>query len=93
MVTNVLPDFPEFDFMQTVNCEPEPIPSGRDARPWDVTPVGEGAESEGQITIVYGIVKYRDAFSAGHTTTFGYLVRYKESAVRIEGKPKYNENT
>jgi hypothetical protein len=93
IASSPLPDAPEFNSIQTINSEPEPVPSGRDARPWDATPSCEGAEGDGQTIIVYGVVKYRDTFSEGHATTFGYSLRYKNSAVRLEGNPKYNKNT
>ena len=42
--------------------------------------------------IIYGVVKYRDAFSDEHSTTFGYILGVNNGLKRITSYPKYNEN-
>ena len=87
------PDIPDLENIETVDHKPEPVPSGKQASPWDATPVCEGTEGMGQVTIIYGVVKYRDAFAEGHATTFGYRLTPDNQLTRLEGWPKYNENT
>lgn len=90
------PRKPEFKGSGENDYEPRPVSAEREALPhWDVTPICEGTEATGQITIVYGYVRYRDPFAEGHITTFGYRLTPDSKLVRLEGQDfsKYNENT
>jgi hypothetical protein len=92
-----LPKFPpmlgEDDIIQ---YGPEPI------GPEEVTtfewrhPKGNGRHSIQTLTLVYGVVKYRDIFGKGRETWFCYRMmgyRTNRQFVRLPGHPKYNRNT
>jgi hypothetical protein len=44
------------------------------------------------MTVIYGVIIYRDAFSNEHTTTFGYKLTADGQLKRLEGLPEYNQN-
>jgi len=89
-----LPPIPDLDSIQTREYEPQPVAVGKEAiPPWDITPSCDGHEGMGQTTVIYGVIVYRDPFSEGHTTTFGYWVAPDGQLRRLEGLLKYNENT
>ncbi len=64
---------------------------------WSVQPGCEGHADFGKITIIYGVVKYRDIFNEMRETTFGYMVgpsrELKRELERIPGVVAYNRYT
>jgi len=51
-----------------------------------------GRQEHGKLTVVYGVVKYRDIFDKRRETTFAYRILNGELR-RLEGYPEYNKNT
>jgi hypothetical protein len=84
---------PNFDHAEPYYSEPEPIPSARDSKPYQLQPGCDG-EWDKQILIFYGIVKYRDMFGFDRYTTFGYVIGQDQARTikRISGYPRYNWN-
>ncbi len=52
-----------------------------------------GGEHDGTMTVVYGIVKYRDAFSDTRTTTFGWCISLSNEFEPLGVYPEYNKFT
>jgi hypothetical protein len=50
-------------------------------------------KSEGVMSVVWGVIKYRDAFNARHETVFGFRIRPDETFVRLIGLTEYNKTT
>jgi hypothetical protein len=89
-----LPTIPDLDSIQTRDYEPQPVAVGKEGIPaWDITPSCDGHEDVGRTTVIYGAIIYRDPFSESHITTFGYSIAPDGQLKRLEGLPKYNENT
>jgi hypothetical protein len=89
-----IPATPNLRATEIVQLGPEPIGIGQAIPHTSKIPMfmaGEGRFQEGKIIIVYGVVKYRDAFGS-YQTTFGYRIP-PSGPVRLEGHPKYNRNT
>jgi hypothetical protein len=89
-----IPPTPNLAATEVVQLGPEPIGIGQAIPhttkiPWFVA--GEGRAQEGTKIVVYGVVKYRDAFGK-YKTTFGYQIR-RDGPVRLPGHPEYNKNT
>jgi hypothetical protein len=54
----------------------------------------DGQENiEGAMSVVWGVIKYRDAFNARHETVFGFRIRPDETFVRLIGLTEYNKTT
>jgi hypothetical protein len=56
-------------------------------------PFFDGRESNLTMTVVYGVVKYRDIFGEDRTTNFGFKVVGGDTLKRLTDCPKYNEYT
>ena len=59
-------------------------------------PKGNGRHSIKTLTLVYGVVKYRDIFGKERETWFCYRMmgyRTNREFVRLPGHPEYNKNT
>jgi hypothetical protein len=86
-----LPEQPNFDVLQLLDAEPEWIGS-KGAGHLDETLVAEKQEGVGEISVIWGVIKYRDAFGT-HVTTFGFSIRPDDRFERITGFTAYNDNT
>jgi hypothetical protein len=72
---------------------PHYLQSGqRSTKDW--TTYCKGERSDGNMIVIYGIVKYRNIFSDDEVqTTFGYRVTDDGQFERITGYTRYNENS
>lgn len=91
-IIDSLPEIPDWTRAAVMQVALEPISVGQVSNPQDETLICKRGRALGKMTILYGIVKYRDPFGANRTTTFGYEVRDDGSLERLP-YPKYNENT
>jgi hypothetical protein len=98
IVSAALPLKPKFDSAEFVEVEPTPLGTGQalthtDNLEW----LAQAREhiQQGQMAVVYGIVKYRDIFGARRQTTFGYRITPSNALRRLEGEQygEYNKNT
>lgn len=95
-IVDSLPDTPRLESTEIIQVGPEPIGIGealpREVRsPW--IPEAIGHQELGKISVVYGVVRYRDIFDRRHETVFGYRITPSGEFVRIENRPEYNKNT
>lgn len=96
-IVQTLPLIPNFDSAEHIETGTIPLgmmeggaaPYVRKL-PW--TAIAIGHEELGRMTVIYGFVKYRDIFQRRHLTTFAYRVINGQLG-RLEGYPKYNENS
>ena len=91
-ILDSIPETPDWSRTTQIQVVPEPISVGQASKPRDETLFSKRGRALGKITILYGIVKYRDPFGANRTTSFGYQVRDDGSLERLP-YPRYNENT
>ncbi|MGA2606665.1 MAG: hypothetical protein ABSH01_04310 [Terriglobia bacterium] len=94
-IVSSLPPRPNLECAQFVQAGPIPIGTGQALPPTDILPfepVAMGRQEHGKLTVVYGVVKYRDIFDKRRETTFAYRILNGELR-RLEGYPEYNKNT
>jgi hypothetical protein len=90
-IVSSLPRSPHFESAQFSQAGPIPIGTAQsDSVPFEPTAVGR--QEENKLTVIYGIVKYRDIFGKRRRTTFAYRILNGELR-RLEGYPEYNKNT
>jgi hypothetical protein len=97
-VVKELPAIPDFSSMDVIQTEPEPLGVVRSlgkARDFALTGDGwqSGTEDDGTMTVIYGIITYRDAFSDSRTTTFGWRITLGNEFETLGFYPEYNKNT
>lgn len=93
-VVSIPPD-PNLESIDYRDPDLDAVSVGKPGRAWDVDVSCEGRHDSTEDTallIVYGVVKYRDAFSDKHSTTFGYTLGVNGRLKRITENPKYNQN-
>jgi hypothetical protein len=83
-ILETIPQEPDFSRMSVGQYEPEPLaPLAESTRYWQ--PGCEGSKGTGKITIIYGIVQYKDIFSRLRETRFGYVLNPADELERIPG--------
>lgn len=82
---------PNFNTLETLSVTPQWIESNG-TRYSDERIDGDGQEGIGLISVIWGIVKYRDAFGE-HRTTFGFRILPDDRLERLSGFPEYNQTT
>lgn len=92
-VVGSLPVTPNWDAVPVIQSEPEPLSVGEASAPKDEALVCNKARDSEKMIVVYGLVKYRDVFSPGRTTSFAYKIRVDGKFERLSGYPEYNMNT
>jgi hypothetical protein len=91
-VFDSLPENPDWSNLALVQCEPEPIRVGESGDAIDCSLTCNKREEVGQITIIYGLIRYRDPFGDNRSTSFAYRVLPDRISIeRLSGYPKYNE--
>jgi hypothetical protein len=97
ITSSPLPLKPNFDSAESVEVEPTPLGTGQalphtDQLEWPAQ--ARGHIQQGQMAVVYGIVKYRDIFDNRRQTTFGYRITPSNELRRLEGEHyrEYNKN-
>lgn len=97
MVTT-LPSEPNFESAQYIQGSTTPLGMAEGGAlphtqkiPW--VPIAKGHQQLQQTAVIYGRIVYRDIFGKKRITTFGYKVRPPAQLERLEGHPKYNQNT
>jgi len=94
-IFSTLPEKPPLEKADIIQHGREPLGVGRIDEPitrQTAMPLAEGQAEHGQLSIIYGAVKYRDVFGKRRITTFGYQVTMDFKLKRLEGYPKYNDN-
>jgi hypothetical protein len=84
-----LPKQPNLDALQLLNAEPEWIGS-KGTGHLDETLEAEGQEGIGDISVIWGVIRYRDAFGK-HETTFGFSICPDDRFERMAGLTEYNK--
>jgi len=94
-IIDVPPLHPNWDKLEIVETSPVPLGTGQ-AQPhterFEFRAIAQGHEQLGKMSIIYGIVKYRDIFGKERRTTFGYRLTTDRKFVRLE-YPEYNHHT
>jgi hypothetical protein len=91
-IVTELPKQPDFSALKMLDCEPEWV-GVKDGGQLDETLEAEGREGVGDISVIWGVVRYRDAFNTKHETVFGFRIRPDYRFERISGLPEYNKST
>ena len=94
-IVSSLPPRPNLESAEFIQAGPTPIGTGRAFPHTDILPfepVAMGHQEHGKMSVIYGIVKYRDIFHERRETTFAYRILDGELK-RLEGYPEYNKNT
>jgi hypothetical protein len=94
-IVSSLPPNPNLESAQFIQVGPIPIGTGRALPNTDILPfepIAMGHQEPRKMTVIYGIVKYRDIFKKCRQTTFAYRILNGELR-RLEGYPEYNKNT
>jgi hypothetical protein len=86
-----LPKKPNLSVLEIIEAEPEWVGSKREGH-LDRTLEAEGQEGMEDISVVWGVIRYRDAFG-NHETTFGFHVLPDCRFERLTGLPEYNKTT
>jgi hypothetical protein len=91
-IVKPLPNEPNLD-IKTIDSGPHYLPAGESStHDWAI--VGEGQQSIGCKTVIYGVVKYEHLFSNHEVhTTFAYQIGVGGNLERLVENPKYNEST
>jgi len=91
-IVESIPESPDWTRTNLIQAAPEPLSVGQVSKPTDETLICKRGRALGKMTILYGIVKYRDPFGENRSTSFGYQVRDDGSLERLPNL-EYNENT
>jgi hypothetical protein len=91
-IVNELPKQPDFNALKMLDSEPEWV-GVKDGGRLDETLEAAGQEGVGDISIIWGVIRYRDAFNMNHETVFGFRIRPDYSFERITGLTEYNKTT
>jgi|HubBroStandDraft_2_1064218.scaffolds.fasta_scaffold102344_2 hypothetical protein len=90
-IVETIPDTPDWNRTIIIQEAPEQLLVGQIGKPTDETLFSKRGRADGKMTILYGLVTYRDPFGENKTTSFGYRVQDDGSLERLPN-PKYNEN-
>lgn len=90
-IVETVPETPDWSRTAIIQVAPEQLLVGQVSKPTDETLYSKRGRALGKMTILYGLVTYRDSFGENKTTRFGYYVRDDGSLERLPN-PKYNEN-
>jgi len=88
-----LPEEPDLGVLEMLDPEPEWVGikgGGKLDRSFE-TDGQEGIDCA--MSVIWGVIKYRDAFNTRHETVFGFRIRPDESFVRLVGLTEYNKTT
>jgi hypothetical protein len=91
-IIEAVPETPDWNRTAIIQEAPEQLLVGQVGKPTDETLFSRRGRALGQMTILYGLVTYRDPFGENKTTSFGYYVQDDGSLERLPNA-KYNENT
>ena len=88
---------PPLDQADYVQVEPEPVTPGKDSKN-DYSPTIHlpRPKQDGELVVLFGVVRYRDIFDEIRETTFGYSISlYGGTRKRLfaHTHPEYNKNT
>jgi hypothetical protein len=91
-IVNELPKEPNLSLLELLDPVPEWVgPKGSGQLDWAFET--EGQEGLGQVSVIWGVLKYRDAFNAKHQTVFGFRITPDDRYERIAGLTEYNKTT
>jgi hypothetical protein len=91
-ISENIPPEPELQLVPVSDPILEPIAtSGKST--WHAEPGCKGKPDVGKITIIFGMIKYRDIFNKTRETRFGYMVSPGRDLERIPSYPEYNKYT
>jgi hypothetical protein len=90
-IVDIVPETPDWARTTTIQEAPEQLLVGQVGKPTDETLYSKRGRALGKMTILYGLVTYRDPFGENKTTSFGYHVRDDGSLERLSNL-KYNQN-
>lgn len=88
-IVSELPDFPDYHGLEMLDPTPEWM--GVKARGHlDKTLQADGQEGHGQMSVVWGLIRYRDAFDERHEAVFGFRITPDYRFERLTGLFGYN---
>jgi hypothetical protein len=91
-IVRELPKQPDCSALELLDPVPEWIPvKGR--RILDETLSTQGQDDMGYMSVIWGVIRYRDAFNAKHETVFGFRITQDNSFERLAGLTEYNKTT
>jgi hypothetical protein len=92
-LVNPLPQNPDLDHLEVFDSTPHYLSPGKPyVRDWEC--VGDNPEGNVDMTLIYGVVKYRHIFSNSIVqTTFCYWVTPPNGLELLGEYPEYNKNT
>lgn len=91
-----LPIRPALDMAEIIQSGREPLGIGNTDDPItkeSTVSIGQGIADVGDVSVIYGVVKYEDIFGRQHTTMFGYRITPTNELKRLEGYAAYNYST
>jgi hypothetical protein len=88
-----LPPQPDLDLAEFTRTEPEPLAATGDPSTTRWETECSGKHGPHTLTVVYGVVKYRDIFGENRETRFGYYATVDNIFKRLSGYPEYNKHT
>jgi hypothetical protein len=91
-IVKELPREPDMSSTEIIQHEPEPMGTGA-ASTYKWSTECEGRHGPHSLTVLYGVVKYRDIFAKERETRFGYFLTVDRVWERLAKYPRYNMNT
>ncbi len=92
-IVKELPKQPDLSVLEMLDPVPEWV-GVKGGGKLDKSFEADGYENiEGAMSVVWGVIKYRDAFNAKHETVFGFRIRPDETFVRLTALTEYNRTT
>jgi YD repeat-containing protein len=91
-IVHELPKKPDIRCLEMIDPEPEwaSTTGGGQLSHFFTVPTIEGP---GDISVIWGVIKYRDAFRGKHKTVFGFRITPDNRFERLAGLTEYNKNT
>lgn len=90
-IVKELPKQPNLSALQMLDAEPQWVGS-KGGGHLDETLEAEGQEGMVDISVIWGVIRYRDAFGK-HETVFGFRIRPDDRFERLTGLTEYNKTT
>jgi hypothetical protein len=87
-----LPKQPDFSALTMLDCVPEWV-GIKGGGQLDHALQVEGQEDMEDISVIWGVIRYRDAFNSKHETIFGFRICPDDRFERIAGLLDYNKST
>lgn len=91
-IVKSIPLEPDLEGLEIIQPEPEALAAGRDTTK-DVSLTFNQQRADDEVSLVYGMVKYRDIFQVERQTVFAYRLNLSDRLERLAGYSEYNKST